>query len=151
MESTLHTLHTLHTLQNIIDDNKEKISSDEYLKICEKMKLLSIEMDHDFYKVTYVEIEPILTGFNSLQTFFKTYTKIERLSAGDFIEVTQDIERRGYFNKIPVHSMPICLYNKKFLNREGDDDDDDEEDFKFELSIVNTRRITKIEKCSPRA
>lgn len=107
----------LNEIQEIIDEQKEKFTSDEYLKLCTLTKKLSEEQESkNFYDIFYLESFITKTEDN-FQVEFKTYNSYIKIDANLYKMLSDKIIKDGYV-KLCTHSLNDTFDRLKIVKQE---------------------------------
>ena len=81
----------LEQLQSLLDDNKQSIGDDLYLKMCSLNQAQFEEKKNSFYRVTYCVSSPQKTGNNDYFLNIKILTGIVKIPEENYIHVLSKI------------------------------------------------------------
>lgn len=77
----------LEQMQSLLDEHKESIGDDLYLKMCELNKAQYIENKNSFYKVSYVIASPTKTGVTDYSLNIKFKSAIVQMPEDNYIHI----------------------------------------------------------------
>jgi hypothetical protein len=121
----------LQTALSSVDDNKEKLSNNDYLIITNNLNNLHKLMSNNFYEVTYITMEYNRCGINSVNSIPKRRKSIIRLSTEEYEHIkTKLIQTSGFLPNccdailegirdrlnIPLSQEFNCIYNSASIN-----------------------------------
>jgi len=121
----------LQTALSSVDDNKEKLSNNDYLIITNNLNNLHKLMSNNFYEVTYITMEYNRCGVNSINSIPKRRKAIIRLSTEEYEHIkTKLIQTYGFLPNccdailegvkdrlnIPLSQEFNCIYTSASIN-----------------------------------
>jgi hypothetical protein len=121
----------LQTALSSVDDNKEKLSNNDYLIITNNLNNLHKLMSNNFYEVTYITMEYNRCGVNSINSIPKRRKAIIRLSTEEYEHIkTKLIQTNGFLPNccdailegvkdrlnIPLSQEFNCIYTSASIN-----------------------------------
>jgi hypothetical protein len=121
----------LQTALSSVDDNKEKLSNNDYLIITNNLNNLHKLMSNNFYEVTYITMEYNRCGINSINSIPKRRKAIIRLSTEEYEYIkTKLIQTSGFLPNccdailegvkdrlnIPLSQEFNCIYTSASIN-----------------------------------
>ena len=121
----------LQTALSSVDDNKEKLSNNDYLLITNNLNNLHKLMSNNFYEVTYITMEYNRCGVNSINSIPKRRKAIIRLSTEEYEHIkTKLIQTYGFLPNccdailegvkdrlnIPLSQEFNCIYTSASIN-----------------------------------
>lgn len=136
-------MNKLQEIQSILDENKEQIGDENYLKICnlslEMANELEEELVKDFYKITFIRSEIVMKHKDHYKVCLGQHSQILHLNkqlATDAIAYVRD----NRLNSMPIRTISNSLDTSPFTySDEGDC-------FMIDLYIDNSVKITNIER-----
>ena len=121
----------LQTALSSVDDNKEKLSNNDYLIITNNLNNLHKLMSNNFYEVTYITMEYNRCGVNSINSIPKRRKAIIRLSTEEYEYIkTKLIQTYGFLPNccdaildgvkdrlnVPLSQEFNCIYTSASIN-----------------------------------
>jgi hypothetical protein len=121
----------LQTALSSVDDNKEKLSNNDYLIITNNLNNLHKLMSNNFYEVTYITMEYNRCGINSINSIPKRRKAIIRLSTEEYEYIkTKLIQTSGFLPNccdaildgvkdrlnVPLSQEFNCIYTSASIN-----------------------------------
>ena len=126
-----HFTQLLQRALSSVDDNKEKLSNNDYLIITNNLNNLHKLMSNNFYEVTYITMEYNRCGINSVNSIPKRRKSIIRLSTEEYEHIkTKLIQTSGFLPNccdaildgvkdrlnVPLSQEFNCIYTSASIN-----------------------------------